>query len=215
MIVYFDCVGGAAGDMLLASLLDAGAELDKVRVALSLTGIPGLDVRLERVERHHIGALHVEVLARPETRSRTWSDVREVLDRSGLSDRAHRWAHDAFRRLATAEGQIHGVDPERVHFHEVGAADAIADVMGVCVALDTLQPSSVVCSPLPVARGFVGATHGVLPLPAPATLEILKERGGRRARHAHRRCAAVGARDVVRSLPAHGAPPHRLRRRDP
>jgi hypothetical protein len=177
VILYIDCIGGAAGDMLLAALLDAGADADAVRGALAATGVSGLDLQRTRVERHGVGASHVEIVAAPEHAHRTWRDVREIIEASGLDDWPRERALDAFSRLARAEGLIHGVPPDEVHFHEVGSLDAIGDVIGVCVAAASLRPDEIVCSPLPTSRGFVRAAHGRLPLPAPATLEILREAG--------------------------------------
>jgi pyridinium-3,5-bisthiocarboxylic acid mononucleotide nickel chelatase len=177
VILYIDCVGGAAGDMLLGALLDAGAELAPVRDALRATGIEGLDLERSRVERHGIGATHVRVVAPDEHVHRTWRDVREIVGAAGLGERPRALALDAFARLARAEGLIHGLLPEDVHFHEVGSLDAIGDIVGVCVAVASLGADEIVCSPLPTSRGFVGAAHGRLPLPAPATLEILREAG--------------------------------------
>lgn len=173
-LLYLDCVAGAAGDMLLAALLDAGAGEDSVRGGLDGLGVGGLRVEVGRTERHGISAARVEVLAPPEPGHRDWRDVRAMLDGAGLPPRAARIAHDAFRRLAEAEGRVHGVDPDDVHFHEVGAADALADVCGVALAADALGVERVACSPLPVGRGFVESAHGRLPLPAPATLQLLR-----------------------------------------
>jgi uncharacterized protein (TIGR00299 family) protein len=181
VILYIDCVGGAAGDMLLAALLDAGADVASVREALGATGVEGLDLELTRVERHGIGATHVDVVAaraRPlEHAHRSWRDVREIVGAAELADGPRERALDAFGRLARAEGLIHGVPADEVHFHEVGSLDAIGDIIGVCVAAASLGADEIVCSPLPTSRGFVRAAHGRLPLPAPATLEILREAG--------------------------------------
>jgi uncharacterized protein (TIGR00299 family) protein len=177
VILYIDCVGGAAGDMLLAALLDAGADLAYVREALAATGVEGLDLELTRVERHGIGATHIDVGAPHEHVHRNWRDVREIVEAAGLADGPRAWALDAFGRLARAEGLIHGVPADEVHFHEVGSLDAIGDIIGVCVAAASLGADEIVCSPLPISRGFVRAAHGRLPLPAPATLEILREAG--------------------------------------
>jgi pyridinium-3,5-bisthiocarboxylic acid mononucleotide nickel chelatase len=177
VILYIDCVGGVAGDMLLGALLDAGADVGEVRQALAATGIDGLDLELERVERHGISATHVDVVAPPEHVHRTWREVREIVESASLSAWAEARALDAFRRLAMAEGLIHRVPPEEVQFHEVGSLDAIGDVIGVCVAAASLGADEIACSPLPTSRGFVRAAHGHLPLPAPATLEILREAG--------------------------------------
>jgi uncharacterized protein (TIGR00299 family) protein len=177
VILYIDCIGGAAGDMLLAALLDAGADEQAVRDALAATGVAGLDLALTRVERHGIGAAHVDVVSQREHVHRSWRDVREIVEAAGLAAWPRERALDAFARLARAEGMIHGLSPDDVHFHEVGSLDAIGDVVGVCVAAASLGADEIACSPLPASRGFVRAAHGRLPLPAPATLEILREAG--------------------------------------
>lgn len=169
-VLYIDAIAGVAGDMLLGALLDAGASEDAVRAGLRPLGV---DIARSRTERHGIGAARIEVLAAGEHVHRDWAAVRELVDAAALPARAHARAHGAFRRLAEAEGRIHGVPADQVEFHEVGAIDAIADVCGVALALEDLGIEDVVCSPLPVPRGFVRAAHGRLPLPAPATLELL------------------------------------------
>jgi len=173
-LLYIDAIGGLAGDMLLGALLDAGAALDTVRAGLSGLGIDGLDLAATATERHGLAAASVRVIAAPEHGHRSWADVRGIVDRAGLPARARARAQETFRRLAHAEGRVHRRAPEEVEFHEVGAVDALADVCGVALALEALEVERVICSPLPIARGLVSATHGVLPLPAPATLELLR-----------------------------------------
>ena len=171
-LLYLDCVGGLAGDMMLAALLDAGASLDVVRAGLPRLG---LDLRVERVERRGVGAALLTVEgADDDSVHRTWREVRSLLDAAGLPERAHARAHAAFAALAEAEGRVHGVPPEEVHFHEVGALDAIADICGVVLALEDLGVDEVVCSPLPLGGGMTQSAHGLLPLPAPATLHLLR-----------------------------------------
>jgi pyridinium-3,5-bisthiocarboxylic acid mononucleotide nickel chelatase len=170
-LLHIDAVAGVAGDMLLGALLHAGASQEAVRAGLRPLRV---DVVTTRTERHGIGATRVEVVAPHEHVHRTWADVRVLVDEAGLPDRAHARAHEAFRRLAEAEGAIHGVPADEVHFHEVGAIDALADVCGVALALEDLGIDEVSCSSLPAPHGFVRAAHGRLPLPAPATLELLK-----------------------------------------
>jgi uncharacterized protein (TIGR00299 family) protein len=172
-LLYLDCVGGAAGDMLLAALVDAGADAGAVRAGLAGLGIAGLELMTEPTVRHGIAATHVTVHGGAEQPHRDWASVRALIDAATLPARTRGRAHEAFRRLAHAEGRIHRVDPERVHFHEVGAVDAIGEVCGVALALEELGIERVVCSPLPVGRGVVDTAHGRLPLPAPATLELL------------------------------------------
>ena len=172
-LAYLDCVGGVAGDMLLAALLDAGA--DAKVVGEGLRSVRGeLELLLERCTRHGIDSCRAAFSPVSDQPHRTWREIRVLLDKATLPERARRRAQEAFRRLAVAEGKIHGTPPDEVHFHEVGALDAIGDVCGVCLALETLDVERVVCSPLPVARGLIRAAHGVLPLPAPATMELLK-----------------------------------------
>ncbi len=137
-LLHVDAVGGVAGDMLLGALLDAGASLGAVRDGLGRMGVDGLSVAVERTERHGIGAAHVRVVAPDEHVHRDWAAVRALVDRAALPPRAAARAHETFRRLAEAEGRIHGVPPDRVHFHEVGGVDAIADVCGVALALEDL-----------------------------------------------------------------------------
>lgn len=173
-LLYVDAIAGVAGDMLLAALLDAGAPVDDVRAGLAGLGVPGLQLTLERTERHGIDAAQVRVVAAEDHAQRDWATVRALLDRAGLPPRAHARAHETFRRLAHAEGRVHGVPPERVRFHEVGATDALVDVCGVALALEALAIDRIACSPLPAGRGLVTAAHGVLPLPAPGTLELLR-----------------------------------------
>ncbi|MBE2317879.1 nickel pincer cofactor biosynthesis protein LarC [Solirubrobacter sp. CPCC 204708] len=166
MIAYLDCIGGAAGDMLLGALLDAGAEVD----------LSAFELQVERgtAERHGITAVTTTVTGAAEQPHRDWGTIRDLISAASLPERVEARAQEAFKRLAIAEGRIHGIEPERVHFHEVGAIDAIGEIVGVALALESLNVDRVICSPLPLGRGFVKAAHGNLPLPAPATLELLK-----------------------------------------
>ena len=172
-LLYVDAVGGLAGDMLLGALLDAGA--DEERVADGLRSLAGVALESERVTRGAIAALHVRIVADEGPQpQRHWADVRAVIDAATLPARAAQRAHAVFAALARAEAAVHGIDAEEVHFHEVGALDAIGDVCGIALALESLEVDEVVCSPLPLARGTVETAHGRLPLPAPATLELLR-----------------------------------------
>ena len=173
-LVYFDCIGGAAGDMLLAALLDAGASHERVTRGLQSLPITELEIAVTHTHRQAIRAARVEVVAAEEREHRTWADVRELIDAGTLPERARTRALECFRRLAEAEARVHGCEPEAVRFHEVGALDAIADICGVALALEDLTVDRVTASPLPVPRGLVESAHGTLPVPPPATLELLK-----------------------------------------
>jgi uncharacterized protein (TIGR00299 family) protein len=173
-VLYIDCVAGAAGDMLLGALIDAGASHERISRALGELPLSEIEIACSHADRHGIRAARVDVRAAPEREHRGWVEVRELLDGADLPDRARARAQEAFSRLAQAEARVHGTRPEEVRFHELGALDAIADVCGVALALDDLDVGRIVSSPVPAPRGFVEAAHGRLPLPAPATLELLK-----------------------------------------
>jgi len=173
-LAYVDCVGGMAGDMLMGALLDAGADADLVRSGLSRLGVEGLELRVGRTRRGPLDAARVEVRAPPAQPHRGLREVGELVEGARLPPRARERALATFDRLAVAEGRVHGIAPDEVIFHEVGAADAVADVCGVALALESLGVERIACSPLPVARGIVASAHGPLPLPAPATLALLE-----------------------------------------
>jgi len=172
-IAYLDCIGGLAGDMLLAALIDAGASRDRLDEVIAMLELPRVDVEITRVERHGIGALQVDVHAHDDEHDRPYAQIRELISRAPLPGRVSERSLETFRRLAEVEGAIHGVLPEDVHFHEVGAIDALVDVCGAMTLLDDLGIERVGCSPLPYSRGLVDASHGTLPVPAPATLGLL------------------------------------------
>lgn len=159
--------------MLLAALLDAGADAGAIREGLGGLGVDGLELAVGRTRRHGIGAATAAIRAPAGQPHRRWAGIRSQLDEARLPERARARAQEAFRRLALAEGAVHGVDPEEVRFHEVGAVDALGEVCGVALALEELGVERVSCSPLPAPRGMVDAAHGRLPLPAPAALELL------------------------------------------
>jgi uncharacterized protein (TIGR00299 family) protein len=172
-VAYLDCIGGIAGDMLLAALIDAGASRERLTDVVRLLELPRVEIEIARVERHGIGALQVEVHAHDRQHDRTYAAIRELIGRAPLPDRARQRSMQAFRRLAEVEGAIHGVPVEQVHFHEVGAVDALVDVCGAMTLLEELEIERVGCSPLPYSRGLVRVAHGTLPVPAPATLGLL------------------------------------------
>ena len=171
--VHFQPVGGAAGDMTLAALVAAGAPREAVTASLRGLGV-SFELSFERAEVGGVGALRASVRYPEEHAHRTFRDIRDLVRGADLPERASSRAVEAFRLLAVAEGAVHGEDPEDVTFHEVGAVDSIVDIVGSCVALDLLGAGSVSCGPLPMGTGVVRAAHGTLPVPGPATLEVLK-----------------------------------------
>ena len=179
---YIDATAGVAGDMLLAALLDAGADVERVRAAIASLGVPGLGLRTEAARRGGLACLRA-VITTPAVadRERRLADVLDHVDASDLGPAGKGLATRVFRLLAEAEGAVHGEPPEDVHFHEVGAFDSLADVVGSAAALEDLgllRPGAVVrCSALAAGSGFVTSQHGRLPVPAPAVLRIAAAAG--------------------------------------
>jgi uncharacterized protein (TIGR00299 family) protein len=160
--------------MMLAALIEAGVPETELLDALRTLPIDGWQWRSERVEIEAIFARRVFITHNEDQPHRHLSDVLEIIARGDFSERVKGQARAVFTRLAEAEAAVHGTTPDRVHFHEVGAVDAILDVVGACWGLERLGVERIICSPLPMGRGFVQAAHGSLPLPAPAVVELLR-----------------------------------------
>jgi uncharacterized protein (TIGR00299 family) protein len=170
---WIDASAGVAGDMLLGALLDAGAELAAVRAAVAAVVSGEVTVSTAEVRRAGLRALRAEVVAAVETHPhRTWREIRALLEGADLAAEARRVALTAFSLLADAEARVHGIDAEDVAFHEVGAWDSIADVVGVAAALADLGVRRVTAGPVALGAGRVGSAHGDLPVPAPAVLDL-------------------------------------------
>jgi uncharacterized protein (TIGR00299 family) protein len=167
-----DAPSGLAGDMIIAALVDLGVPQVAIANALAALPLTGYHVHFGSRVRSGIVAASFEVHVDGAQPSRTYADIRAMIDGAPLSDGVRERAQRTLRRLALAEAKVHRAALDDVHFHEVGAVDAIADVVGSAAALDWLG-AEVVVSPLPMGRGFVKAAHGTLPLPAPATVECL------------------------------------------
>jgi pyridinium-3,5-bisthiocarboxylic acid mononucleotide nickel chelatase len=171
---WLDCSSGCSGDMLLGALLDVGVPLQVVRDALAAAAPEPVEVSVEQVRRGGFAAARARVQVPESTTRRDWANVRGLLERASLAPPVRERALSTFARLARAEGAVHGRPAERVHFHEVGALDAIADVVGVCAALDHLLLRWLAASPVALGGGRVRAEHGTLSVPAPAVVELLR-----------------------------------------
>lgn len=179
---YLDCTAGVAGDMLLGALLDAGADLAAVRAAVTSLGVPDLDVTISQTRRCGLRcARTVVVTPATDQPTRGLAEVLAAIEQVPLGAAAARVAADTFRLLADAEAAVHGIPAELVHFHEVGAADALADVVGTAVAAEQLgllaDGALVACSALAAGSGTARSAHGTIPVPAPAVLQIVADRG--------------------------------------
>jgi uncharacterized protein (TIGR00299 family) protein len=175
-IAYFDCFAGISVDMTLGALIGAGADADRLRKGLAGLGVDGYRIEVGKKITGPIEATDVRVLLDDahHHHHRRLSDILEMIRGANLSDRVKQTAERIFRRLAEAEGKVHGSSAEEVHFHEVGAVDAIVDIVGTALCLEMLGWPKVVASPMPTFYGYAKGSHGVFPLPAPATAEILR-----------------------------------------
>jgi hypothetical protein len=175
-VAYFEMIGGASGNMLLGALIDAGASPEAIESALRTLPLEGWSIERRRVERRGIAATFFDFVVPGDHNSASHhlSDVLDVLERGALTQAQRARAASIYTRLAQAEAKVHGSTPERIHFHEVGAADAILDVAGFCVALDLLGIERSYCSAYPLGRGTISIHHGRYPNPPPATAELLR-----------------------------------------
>jgi len=175
-IAYFDCFAGISGDMTLGALIAAGADPERLRKGLAGLGVGGYRIEVGRKITGHIEATDVRVVLddHHHHQRRRLQEILETIRKADLSERVKQTAERIFRRLADAEGRVHGSSPEEVHFHEVGGVDAIVDIVGAAICLEMLGWPKVVASPMPTFHGYVTGAHGVFPLPAPATAEILR-----------------------------------------
>ena len=174
-ILYFDCFAGISGDMTLGAFIDLGLSLDFLRTELKKLPFADFQIELEEVRKGGLLGKKVNVIqgSGPEE-ERSYQEIQQGILESNLSDGVKTLSLRFFRKLAEVEARIHGDRLEEVTFHEIGAIDSIVDLVGCAIALEYFQPEQVLASELPVGRGFVEASHSRLPLPAPATLEILK-----------------------------------------
>lgn len=172
-IAYFDPFSGASGDMILGALVDAGVEVAALRSRLGALELSGYELRADRVSQHGIHGTRVTVDTTEEQPTRDWSAIRTLIEQSSLDDPVRAASLTVFRALAEAEAHVHGVSLEDVHFHEVGGVDAIVDICGACIGLAMLGVEAVFSGPPRLGAGFARSAHGVIPIPAPATMQLL------------------------------------------
>lgn len=176
-ILYLDCFSGISGDMTVASLVDAGADREYLERELNKIRIEPFTLEWRTVNKRGISALKLDVLLdpdRPPTHHRHYSEIVKLIEGAGFTERATRLALAIFEKIGRAEAKIHNIPLERVHFHEVGAIDSIVDVTAVALAVDQLEIERIYSSPVPLGSGMVRCDHGLYPVPAPATLEMMR-----------------------------------------
>jgi uncharacterized protein (TIGR00299 family) protein len=173
-IAYLDCASGLSGDMMLGALVDAGVDLATVQAGIDSLGLPSCRLAVAETKKCGFRAVQLTVEHEPEHKHRHLHHIDAMIDGSLLSDKQKSLAKKIFLRLAEAEAQVHGTTIQKVHFHEVGAVDSIADIVGSAIAWDLLGVERIVCSPIPTGTGFVEIAHGRCAIPAPATGELLR-----------------------------------------
>ncbi len=172
--LYLDTFSGISGDMFLGLLIDLGVTQQQLEQELTKLPLSGYKLVADREQRHGIEGCRLQVHCDETHHHRSWSTIDTMLAESELAPEVKKMARGFFLRLGKAEAKVHGIDIDKVHFHEVGAVDAIVDLVGAAIGLHLLSIDKVRCSPLPLSRGMSHCAHGALPLPAPATLEILQ-----------------------------------------
>ncbi|TBL73990.1 LarC family nickel insertion protein [Paenibacillus thalictri] len=176
-VLYMDCFSGISGDMTLAALVDAGADRDYVESELAKIKVEPFSLGWKRVNKRGISALKMDVLQEPgatPTLHRHYSEIVKYINESGFNERVIALSLAIFDKIAVAEAKIHNIPIDKVHFHEVGAIDSIVDVIGVALAIDSLNVEKIIASPVPLGSGTVKCDHGLYPVPAPATLEMMR-----------------------------------------
>lgn len=205
--VWVDASAGASGDMVLGALVGAGVPLDVLQRAVGAVAPEPITLHAEEVRRAGLAATRVHVDVADTAVHRTWEHIRELLDRSPLDPAVRALALQVFERLAVAEGAVHGIDPAEVHFHEVGALDAIADVVAAAAGFVHLAPAAVTVSPVAVGSGTIQAAHGTLPVPPPAVAELLRGVPSLAGPGATETCTPTGAAILTTVATAYGAQP--------
>ncbi len=173
-IAYFDCFSGAAGDMIAGAMLDAGLDFEFLKSQIATLGLKNLDITVSETRRAGLRAKHFVPLIKEEHHHRHLGDIKKIINDSKIGEKPKQTAIAIFGRLAQAEAAVHGKDPDDIHFHEVGAMDSIVDIVSAAIGFDALGIEKVYCSALAVGGGQVKAAHGIMPVPAPATAELLK-----------------------------------------
>lgn len=174
--LLLDTFSGISGDMFLGLLLDLGLPPERLTASLAELNVKGYRLQIDKESRQSIRGTRFQVLIEEEQPARSWREIRSLLEDCPLERSIREKALAVFERLAEAEGRIHGVPMEEVHFHEVGAVDSIVDILGACIGLHALGIDRIISTPVPLTRGFVETAHGRLPLPAPATLALLEDK---------------------------------------
>ena len=174
VVAYFDCFYGVCGDMILGALIDLGVEKDFFIREIEKLNLSGYKIHFKKIQCDDISATDVDIVVSEKQHHRNLDDINRIIDDSTLDKQVKQLSKKIFHRLAVVESKVHDIPIENIHFHEVGAVDSIIDIVGAAVGIKKLGISKIFCSHLSLGTGFVKCEHGVLPVPVPATLELLK-----------------------------------------
>jgi len=173
-VAFFDCFSGICGDMILGALFDLGLDETYFKNEIKKLAISGYIIEINSIEKNHIKAKDVTITVIEKQPHRSYQEIKEMIQESGLDNEIKKISQEIFLKLAKVEGKIHNIDYKQVHFHEIGAIDSIIDIVGSVIGIKKLGIDYIYCSPLPLGKGFITCSHGVIPIPAPATIELLK-----------------------------------------
>jgi uncharacterized protein (TIGR00299 family) protein len=174
-IAYFDCFSGICGDMILGVLVDLGLDINHLKREIEKLDISGYEIEVKKVEKNHITGTDVYITVKEKQQHRSLTDINNLIDNSKLDKEVKELSKKIFFKLAKAESKVHSIKINEVHFHEIGAVDSIIDIVGSAIGLKKLQIKNIFCSKLPLGKGFIKCSHGIIPIPAPATVELLKD----------------------------------------
>jgi len=190
---YFDCFSGIAGDMILGAFVDLGMNIDFLKNEIKKIDLRGYSIHAKKIRKNKYDASDVSITVHDDQPYRTYEDIKSLINNSSLDEQVKKRSIEIFYNLAVAEGKVHKVEPEHVHFHEVGAVDSIIDIVGSSIALSFFDIKKVYSSALPLGSGFVFCEHGKIPVPAPATKELLKNIPTYRVESGHEMVTPTGA----------------------
>nr|WP_279230316.1 nickel pincer cofactor biosynthesis protein LarC [Thermohalobacter berrensis] len=177
--LYFDCLSGISGDMTIGALLDLGVNKEEFIKELNKLNLDGYEIQIKKGKKNGITGTDFKVIIKNDEESnhvhRNLHDINNIIDNSQLNENVKKLSKEIFKIVANAEAKIHDKEIDNIHFHEVGAVDSIVDIVGTAICIDKLNIDKVYASPLHIGTGFVNCAHGNIPVPAPATLEILKD----------------------------------------
>ena len=175
--ILIECSPGVSGDMLLGAFYDLGVPKNIIEKTLACIGLENLyDLNFRESKSCSIRGIKVDIEKIDQSTKRDWSSIKELILKAPLEKKLQKRIYEVFESLALAEGRVHGINPEDVHFHEIGAIDSLVDIIGVCTSIEYLKPKTVFCNEPTLGRGFIQTDHGNLPIPSPAVIELLRKK---------------------------------------